>query len=116
MEMSTSETRDATHLSLERVDDELQRVRLYALDALLDNVIPVLILDALQHVAVQLADNLLLVLGRDGLQSFLDHTAAVHLQGQGQHVASHLLNTQRQLSHITSQSFLEYAAAFWMYG
>ena len=51
-------------LSLEGVDDEMQGVRLNALDALLHHVIPVLILHTLQHVTVQLSHHL--ALRRDG--------------------------------------------------
>ena len=53
-------------------------------------MIPVLVLDALEHVAVQLAHHLLLLLGGDGLQRLLYDAAAVHLQRQRQHVPAHL--------------------------
>jgi hypothetical protein len=43
-----------SYLSLEGVDDELQVLWDDALDALLHHVIPVLVLDALQHMALQL--------------------------------------------------------------
>ena len=41
-------------LSLERVDDERQRLRIYLLDTLLNDVVTVLIQHALQHVSLQL--------------------------------------------------------------
>lgn len=44
-----------------------------------NDVVPVLVLDALEHVSVELAHHLLLLLGRDGLQRLLDDAAAVHL-------------------------------------
>lgn len=49
-----------THLSLEGVYDEVQRVGLDALDTLLYHVVPVLVLHTLQHVAVQLPHHLAL--------------------------------------------------------
>lgn len=48
------------HLSLEGVDDEVQRVGLDALDTLLYHMVPVLVLHTLQHVAVQLPHHLAL--------------------------------------------------------
>ena len=45
------------HLALEGVDDELEVDRLDALDALLDHVVPVLVLDALEHVTLQLGND-----------------------------------------------------------
>ena len=47
-----------THLRLEGIDDELQLVGVDALDALLHDVVPVLVLDALQHVSVELRHDL----------------------------------------------------------
>lgn len=61
------------------------------------HVVSVLVLDALEHVSVQLAHHLLLLLGGDGLQRLLDDAAAVHLQREVQHVPAHL--TQHTL-HI----------------
>lgn len=57
---------EVTHLSLEGVYDEVQRVRLDALDALLDHVVTVLVLHTLQHVAVQLPHHLTLRGRTDG--------------------------------------------------
>lgn len=51
---------EATHLSLEGVYDEVQRVRLDALDTLLHHVVTVLVLHTLQHMAVQLPHHLTL--------------------------------------------------------
>lgn len=50
-----------THLSLEGVNDEVQRVGLDALDTLLHHMVPVLVLHTLQHVAVQLPHHLALI-------------------------------------------------------
>ena len=46
--------REVVHLALERVYDELQPTWLHSLDALLHNVVPVLVLDALKNIAVKL--------------------------------------------------------------
>lgn len=70
------------HLAGERAYDELQRSRLDAFDALLNDVIPVLILDALQDMPVQFAHDLLLLLRADRLQCLLYDSAAVHLKRQ----------------------------------
>lgn len=48
------------YLSLEGVYDEVQRMRLHTLDALLHHVVAVLVLHTLEHVAVQLAHHLAL--------------------------------------------------------
>lgn len=55
-----------THLSLEGVDDEVQRVGLDTLDALLHHMVTILVLHTLQHVAVQLSHHLTLQGGGDG--------------------------------------------------
>ena len=89
------------HLASEGVNDELESAGLYSLDTLLDHVVTILVFDTLQHVPVKflrgvrivmeevgvtgicyLNDELLLV-QRDRLQSFLNNSTAVHLQGQG---------------------------------
>ena len=54
-------------------------------------MIPILILNTFQNMAIQFTHDFLLLLGGNGLQSLLDHTAPVHLQGQHQHVPSNLL-------------------------
>ena len=45
---------EVVHLALERVYDELQPTWLHSLDALLHNMVPVLVLDALKNIAVKL--------------------------------------------------------------
>lgn len=55
-----------THLSLEGVDDEVQRVRLDTLDALLHHMVTILVLHTLEHVAVQLPHHLALQGGGEG--------------------------------------------------
>ena len=46
-----------TNLPLEGIDDELEVKRIDALDALLDDVVAVLVLDALEHVSFQFGDD-----------------------------------------------------------
>ena len=48
----------ATNLSLKSVEDEVQKAGVDTFDALLHNVIAVLVLDALEHMAVQLFHHL----------------------------------------------------------
>lgn len=48
------------YLSLEGIDNELQGLGLDTLDTFLHYMVAVLVLNALQHVAVQLADNVAL--------------------------------------------------------
>lgn len=45
----------------------------------LDNVISVLILDALKNIALKLSDDNLLLLERNALQSLLDDPTSIHL-------------------------------------
>lgn len=44
-----------THLSLESINDELESMGLHTLNALLYYMVPILILHALQHMAIQLS-------------------------------------------------------------
>lgn len=75
----------------------LQCVRIDALDALLNNVVPVLVFDTLQHVPVQLSHYLLLLLGGYWLERLLYHPTSVHLQRERQDVAPDLLRQSRLL-------------------
>lgn len=78
------------NLTSKSVYNELQSDRLYAFDAFLHDMISILILDAFQYMSIQLSHNFLLLSTRDALQSFLDHSATIHLQGERQNVALHL--------------------------
>jgi hypothetical protein len=49
------------------------------MDALLDNVIPVLVLNALHHVTAQLIDERDLLVSGDLIEDLLDDTAAVEV-------------------------------------
>ncbi len=64
--------RKSAHLAVESVDEELEGDGVDALDALLDDVVPVLVLDALEDVAVELLDQLALQLAGDRLQRLLN--------------------------------------------
>ena len=48
------------HLALEGVDDELQGLRLDTLDALLHDMVAILVLHTLEHVAIQLTHDVAL--------------------------------------------------------
>jgi hypothetical protein len=60
-------------------NDELQAGRLNCFDTLLNNMVAILVLDALQHIAIQLLDDKLLLVQWYGLQGLLDDSSAVHL-------------------------------------
>jgi hypothetical protein len=79
-----------SHLSLEGVNDKLKTRRINGLDALLDDVVSVLILNALEHGLLQLGDNPLLLLQWDALQGLLDHATAVHLEGERLNIRTEL--------------------------
>ena len=68
------------YLSGKRVNDELEALWLDGLDALLNNVVPVLVFDALDDATLQLGDDKLLLVQGDALKRLLDHTATVHLE------------------------------------
>jgi hypothetical protein len=55
-------------------------MRVNTLDAFLHNMVPILVLNTLQDMTIKFTYNLLLLVGRDGFQSFLDHTTTIHLQ------------------------------------
>ena len=55
--LAASELFTNTNLPLEGIDDELEVKRIDALDALLDDVVAVLVLDALEHVSFQFGDD-----------------------------------------------------------
>ena len=86
----SSKLQTSSHLSFKCLDDELQPGRRDTLYALLHDVVAVLVLDALEDVALQLVQDDLLLLGRDRLQGLLDHPAAVHLERQGLDVGAEL--------------------------
>lgn len=76
------ETR-GTYLSPERADDELQVVGVDTFDTLLHHVVAVLILDALQHVSVQLLHNVTLQTANQ--IAALSHTSLVTCWSCGMH-------------------------------
>mmetsp|Transcript_17494 Transcript_17494/g.47927 ORF Transcript_17494/g.47927 Transcript_17494/m.47927 type:complete len:212 (+) Transcript_17494:516-1151(+) len=87
-------------LLLEGLHDEVDPVRGQPLDTLLDHVVPMLILDALNHVAFELTDEQHLLLDRHGVQRFLDDAAAVHLQRQTQDLTHELFGQDAPLLRV----------------
>ena len=76
-------------LAMEGVDNKLNLLWGDLLDALLDNVVAVLVLNAAEDVAVELFDHGNLLREIDLLQGLLDHPAAVHLERELQNLAGH---------------------------
>lgn len=68
------------YLSRKGANNELEGVRIDTFYTFLYDVVPVLVFDALEDVAVQLTHNLLLLLRSDGLQGLLNNAAPVHLE------------------------------------
>lgn len=87
--------RQMVHLLQHVAHYEIDRARLATLDAFLNNVVSVLILDALDDVALELVRHLHLILGANALQRLLNHPAPIHLQGQVEHVPAQSLRESR---------------------
>ena len=96
--------REREHLLGHIAYDELDAFTGAAFDAFLNDVIAILIFDAFDDVAFELARDLHLILGRQTLDGFLDHSAAVHLQGEGENVAT---NALRQVALVLRSAELE---------
>mmetsp|Transcript_27421 Transcript_27421/g.52220 ORF Transcript_27421/g.52220 Transcript_27421/m.52220 type:complete len:394 (-) Transcript_27421:377-1558(-) len=79
------------HVAEKRRHHKCQVLRSHSLDALLDDVVAVLVAHAPLHVPVQLLNELQLLGLLYHLQRLLHYAAAVHLQTQRQHVALELL-------------------------
>jgi len=60
--------RQGEHLALKRFNDELETFRFYGLDALLNDVVAVLIFDTLDDASLQFSDYQLLLVKGDALQ------------------------------------------------
>mmetsp|Transcript_13139 Transcript_13139/g.37290 ORF Transcript_13139/g.37290 Transcript_13139/m.37290 type:complete len:384 (-) Transcript_13139:945-2096(-) len=78
--------------------NKMYELRRDAFDALLDDVVAILVLDTLHHITHELRYNRALLLHIDDLKSLLDHTATVDLQGEVQNVASQRLAKQFDLA------------------
>jgi len=78
------------HVAVERLDDELNLRRRHALDALLHDVVAVLVADAPRDVALELGDERALRVLVDHFERLLNHATSVHLQRQRQDVALEL--------------------------
>lgn len=96
----------SVHLSFEGVDDELHIVRRNPLDGLLDHVVAILISDTFQDMAFKLLDHGSLLISEDMFQCLwrlamkpgkgqryylLNHSTAVHLRRQCEHMSLHLV-------------------------
>ena len=60
--------RQFLHVTSEGVNDELDMFGGYSLESFLDHVVPVLILDAFEHVVLKFPDQLRLLVGQDVFQ------------------------------------------------
>lgn len=69
----------------------LQRIRIDTFNALLHDMIAVLIFDTLQNMSIQFPYYFLLLFRRNRLQSLLYHPATIHLKSKGKHMSSNLL-------------------------
>lgn len=66
-------------------------------------MVPILVLDALEYMSIQLAHYFLLLLRRDRLQRLLDDAAAVHLERQVEYVPTHLQVTSHDIHNYTTR-------------
>ena len=80
------------HLAGKGADDKLKGTWLHALDALLYDMITILVFHALENVAIEFTHDLLLLLRSDRLQRFLNDSAAIHLQRERQYMSAYLYN------------------------
>ena len=71
---------------------ELDRVTRHFLDALLDDVISILIIDTIQNAVLELRYQQLLLVKLNHLQSLLDYSATIHRLGQLKHVLEQLVS------------------------
>ena len=78
------------YLASKGIDDELQAGRIDSFDTFLDDMVAILVFDALEHVAFQFGYDQFLLIQWDTLQGLLDHPTAIHLQGQGLDVGPEL--------------------------
>ena len=85
------------HLASECLDNELEAGGFNCLDALLNHVVAILVLDTFEHIAVKFLDDQLLLIQRDGFEGLLDHPAAVHLESQWLDVRPQLTDQLRLL-------------------
>lgn len=92
---------EGVHLSGEGIHDELDEMRWYFLDALLDDVVAVLVLDALHYIALEFLDELSLLVYLNNLKCLLDHSASVHLHREVEDMASELVGENATLLRCT---------------
>ena len=68
--------------SFERINNELNLIRMNLLYDLLDNMVTVGIFDAVDYLWLDLFDHLFLKRGRQDIESLLDHSASILIAGQ----------------------------------
>src|SRR5436305_9898825 len=78
-------------LICESVYDELDMLRRYTLDGLLNDVIAILVFDTFEYVSFELFDHTGLLVGQNVLESLLHNSAAVHLGRKVHHAVFHLV-------------------------
>jgi hypothetical protein len=82
-------SRQGLDLADEGGHDERDVLGVNPLDRLLDDMVAVLILDALEDLGLEFLDQGGLLVGEDVLESFLNDTASVHLERQLENVPLH---------------------------
>ena len=86
-----------SYLASKGINDKLEALRGDSLDTLLDDMVAILVFDALEHISLQFGNYELLLIQRDTFQRFLNHPTAIHLQGQGLDIGSELKKSQRKI-------------------
>ena len=84
-----------SYLASKGINDKLEALRGDSLDTLLDDMVAILVFDALEHISLQFGNYELLLIQRDTFQRFLNHPAAIHLQGQGLDIGSELEKSKK---------------------
>mmetsp|Transcript_21722 Transcript_21722/g.47599 ORF Transcript_21722/g.47599 Transcript_21722/m.47599 type:complete len:265 (-) Transcript_21722:558-1352(-) len=87
-------------LTKEGIHDETNAIRRKSLNALLNDMVPMLVFNALQDMALQLTDQQYLLLDGNGIQRLLNHSAPVHLEGKFQDLSHQLLRQDAALIRI----------------
>jgi hypothetical protein len=72
-------------------NDEVKCLRRHLLNALLDNVVAVLVVDAVKNSIFQFTHQQLLLRERDDFECFLDYSAPVHGLGEFEDIAKQLV-------------------------
>lgn len=86
-----TELADSLGLVKHRVDDELDRLLRHLLDAFLDHMVAILIIDTVKHCILQLLYEELLLIESDHFEGLLHNPTAVHGLCQLENIAEELL-------------------------